>query len=65
MKENTLSGDFKLGTLNKDLPRFGDHPWGPMGIYNSRPEQWSTKELGCQIDQLWYNRRIKVNKGRK
>ena len=63
MKENTLSGDFKLGILNKDLPALWDHVWGPSGIYNRRPEQWSTKVLGCQIDQLWYNKRIETDKG--
>ena len=65
MKENTLSGDFKLGILNKDLPAIWDHPWGPMVIYNRRPEKWSTKVLGCQINQLWYNNPIKSNKGNK
>jgi len=63
MKENTLSGDFKLGILNKDLPALWDHVWGPSGIYNSRPEQWNTKVLDCQINQLWYNRRIETDKG--
>jgi len=63
MKENTLSGDFKLGILNKDLPALWDHVWGPSGIYNRRPEQWNTKVLGCQIDQLWYNKRIETDKG--
>ena len=63
MKENTLSGDFKLGILNKDLPALWDHVWGPSGVYNRRPEQWNTKVLGCQIDQLWYNRRIETDKG--
>ena len=63
MKENTLSADFKLGILNKDLPALWDHVWGPGGIYNRRPEQWNTKVLGCQIDQLWYNKRIETNKG--
>jgi len=61
MKENTLSGDFKLGILNKDLPAIWDHNWGP-GVFSRRPGQWSTKELGCQIHQLWYNRRIKQTK---
>jgi len=63
MKENTLSADFKLGILNKDLPALWDHVCGPSGIYNRRPEQWNTKVLGCQIDQLWYNKRIEKDKG--
>lgn len=62
MKHHTLSGDFKIGILNKDLPAIWEHTWGPMGIYNRRPEQWSTKVLGCQINQLWYNIQTETEK---
>jgi cell shape-determining protein MreC len=60
MKYHTLSGHFKIDILNKDLPVW-QCSTNLKG--NSHTENWSTKVLGCQINQLWYNIQIETDKG--
>ena len=62
MKYHTLSGHFKMDILNKDLPMW---QCSIIRKENGNRRNWSTKVLGCQINQLWYNNHIKSNKGNK
>jgi len=57
MKYHTLSGHFKMDILNKDLPVW---QCSTVPKENGNRKNWSTKVLGCQIHQLWYNRCIET-----